>query len=173
MWNKGTDEDGRHQAVNMKNYADITTGNPTDAPIASGMDVVGYVRTIGSEKVPMSRNIVGITQLLGIRAYAVFNNVSGNVSQTLVSSYNVTSIIRQVTGRFSINYTSSVGTDNYMMLGVAISSVGIDTPCTFSASGTNLGNKNTLQGIFLAYSGTGTANDNILQGWVVVFGGYA
>lgn len=171
FWNIGVDEDGHHRAVQMMDYADSYTGAPASPTLASGMDLAIFARTIGSAIEPMARNAGGILQLLGIRAYAVFNNAAGNVAQTLVSSYNVSSVTRQTTGRFSIAYSTALPTDNYLILGGGISSAGIDTPCTFSASGTTLGNKNSTSAIFLLYSGS-TANDNLLQGWVVVFGGY-
>lgn len=171
FWNIGVNEDGHHRAVQMIDYADTYVGAPASPALAADMDLAIFARTIGSSIEPMARNGVSIMQLLGIKAYAVFNNVAGNVAQTLVSSYNVTSVARQATGRFIVTYATALDSSNYLVLGGGMSSAGIDNICTFSCTGIDLTQKNTTNVLFNLYSGL-TANNNIRQGWFVVFGGY-
>ncbi len=171
FWNIGVNEDGHHRAVQMMDYADTYVGAPANPTLSADMDLAVFARTIGSTIQPMARNGVSIMQLLGIKAYAVFNNVAGNVPQTLVSSYNVTSVARQVTGRFIVTYATALDTSNYLVLGGGMSSLGIDNICTFSCTGIDLTQKNVNNVLFQLYSGL-TVNNSIRQGWFVVFGGY-
>lgn len=171
FWNIGVDEDGYHKRVSMENYTDTATGAPIDSPIPVGMDGVHYLRELAGFAQPFYRNINSIMPLLGIRAIAVFNNVPGNAPQTLVYSYNVTSVIRQTpAGRYEANFITSVPSDNYVILGGGISGINADTACSFSASSAiGLGNKNMNGFIFLLSSAVAPAN--IQQGWIVCFGG--
>jgi hypothetical protein len=187
FWNIGVDEDGHHRAVSMERYANTYTGAPTSPDIPTGMDSTTFTKTIGSEPALMFRNLPylvpgvedqrSVMQLLGIRAYAVFNYVAGGDAtvQTLICSFNVTSVLRQgnspTFGRYSVNYSTALSNANYMLLGGGIAG-GLSTPCTFSASGATLGNKTGSQGLFLLYSGTTATTNAILQGWVIAFGGY-
>lgn len=47
-WNIGTDEDGHHKSVQMKNFINSAVGAPADAPIATGMDACVYLRTVSA-----------------------------------------------------------------------------------------------------------------------------
>ena len=189
-WNIGVNEDGRHKWVNTVATNDVDPTIATNAPLAAGMDLLYFSRLKTATEAttaaarncqPFVKNLspvgeitpwsAGVMQLLGIRAMALFNPVAGNVAQTLVYSHNVTSVIRQTAGRYSINFTNAMPSDDYLILGGGISSVDIDTPCLFSASGTTLGNKNVNQAIFILKSGVSTANNDILQGWIICFGG--
>lgn len=62
FWNRGTDEDGHHKAINMKNYADTSTGAPSDAPIATGFDGVFYVKQVNGRNAGFYRNSNGVFQ---------------------------------------------------------------------------------------------------------------
>ena len=112
-WNIGSDEDGHHRAAQFKNYEDSYTGAPTDPVLATAMVTALYARN----STGFMRDAGGIAQLLGIRAFAVFDNVAGNVAQTLTASFNVTSVTRQATGRFSVAYSNPLPSDNYLVIG--------------------------------------------------------
>jgi len=64
FWNIGTDEDGRHRAINMENYADTAVGAPIAAPIAAGMDGVIYLQTTSGRVQGFYRNVNGIYQFI-------------------------------------------------------------------------------------------------------------
>jgi len=64
FWNIGTDEDGRHKAVNMENFADTAIGAPADSPIATGMDGVMYLKTVAGTVQGFYRNAAGIYQFI-------------------------------------------------------------------------------------------------------------
>lgn len=64
FWNIGTDEDGHHKAINMENYADTAIGAPADAPIATGMDGVVYLKTVAGTVQGFYRNAAGIYQFI-------------------------------------------------------------------------------------------------------------
>ncbi len=64
FWNIGTDEDGHHRAINMENYTDTAIGAPVDAPIATGMDGVFYLKQVNSRIQGFYRNSNGIYQFV-------------------------------------------------------------------------------------------------------------
>ena len=64
FWNIGTDEDGHHRAINMLNYADTASGAPADAPIATGMDGVFYLKTTSGRVQGFYQNAAGIYQYI-------------------------------------------------------------------------------------------------------------
>lgn len=64
FWDIGADEDGRHRAVNMENYADTAVGAPTDPTIATGMDGVMYLKTTSGRVQGFYRNASGIYQFI-------------------------------------------------------------------------------------------------------------
>jgi hypothetical protein len=184
FWNIGTDEDGHHRFAQMQASNDATPTVIVDPALATGMDLVYFSRflvptteTAGGASTncqPFVRNGNSIMQLLGIRSLAVFNNVAGNVAQTLIYAYNCSSVVRQTTGRYALTFATALPNSNYLMLGGGVGlTTGLTTPTVFSPtsnSGT-LGNKNTLSCLFLLSEATGALNDNIQQGWIVCFGG--
>lgn len=64
FWNIGVDEDGHHKSVNMENFADTAVGAPVDAPIATGMDGVLYLKTTSGRVQGFYRNTNGIYQFI-------------------------------------------------------------------------------------------------------------
>ena len=172
FWNIGVDEDGHHRRMSMENYADTAIGAPIDSPIPTGMDGVHYLRELAGFSQPFYRNVNSIMPLLGIRAIALFTKVTAVLPtvQTLVYSYNTTSVIQQTANRYEINFTNALPNNNYIILGGGISNVNINTACSFSASSDpGLGQKNTGGCIFLLSSAS--TPDSIQQGWIVCFGG--
>ena len=168
-WNIGTNEDGHHRAAQFKNYEDSFTGAPTDPALATDMVLALYSKGATG----YMRNSGQIMQLLGIRAMAVFNNVAGNVAQTLVFSYNVTTVTRQATGRFEVSYNDALPSENYLVLGggMAVSDNSVFTPLSGSVSSAAsvAARKNSGGMIFLTHVGSVLTNQ--LQGWFVCFGG--
>lgn len=64
FWNIGANEDGRHKAINMENYADTAVGAPTDAPISTGMDGVIYLKETSGRVQGFYQNANGIYQFI-------------------------------------------------------------------------------------------------------------
>ena len=64
FWKIGVDEDGHHKAINMENYADTSVGAPVDAPIATGMDGVMYLKTSSGTVQGFYKNAAGIYQFI-------------------------------------------------------------------------------------------------------------
>lgn len=64
FWNIGGDEDGHHKAINMEEYANVAVGNPDDAPIASGMDGVIYLKEAAGTIQGFFQNAAGIYQFI-------------------------------------------------------------------------------------------------------------
>lgn len=66
-WNIGTDEDGHHKSIQMKNFINSSVGAPADAPIATGMDACVYLRTVSASDARIQgffRNTNGIYQFI-------------------------------------------------------------------------------------------------------------
>lgn len=188
FWNIGEDEDGHHRQVQMKKYEDNYAGAPTDPNLNEQMagaffvkDSTGIAGSIDPQPffrnlpfaVPPAADDVGVMQLLGIRAMALFNNVDGNVAQTLTYSHNVASVTRQATGRFSVVYTNSLPSSNYLVLGGGMQATDNSTFSPLSgsvSSGASVAaRKNTTGMIFLTHVGSTLTNQ--LQAWFICFGG--
>lgn len=66
-WNIGTNEDGHHKSVQMKEFNTSATGAPDDAPIATGMDAAFYLREVSADDSRIQgffRNAQGIYQFV-------------------------------------------------------------------------------------------------------------
>jgi len=63
-WNIGTDEDGHHKAVQMKQFANSAVGAPSDAPISTGMEGVMYLKSVAGRIEGFYRNVNGIFQFI-------------------------------------------------------------------------------------------------------------
>jgi hypothetical protein len=176
FWNIGVDEDGHHRAVQMMDYADTYTGAPASPTIATGMDLAIFARLNSSQITPFVRNSNAIMELLGIQAYAIWNYVAGNGAQTLVRSYNVTSVNRQTaaTGRYEVNYTTALPSGNYgVFFGAQTNSSDSDFNSVYGSvvSGSSVASrKGVNQLIFQFRDQSGTLKD-VQQGWLMVFGG--
>jgi len=115
-------------------------------------------------------------ELLGIQAYAIWNYVAGNGAQTLVRSYNVTSVNRQTgaTGRYEVNYTTALPSGNYgVFFGAQTNSSDSDFNSVYGSvvSGSSVASrKGVNQLIFQFRDQSGTLKD-VQQGWLMVFGG--
>jgi len=163
-WNIGADEDGHHKQVQMVKKAVAPT-------LDAGMDSFLYAFD-NVETEMFLRNNTSIMQLLGIKACVVFNYAAG-AAQTIIYSYNVTSVTRTSTGKYTVTYTTALPTNKYLVLGNAIR----------NNADTGKGIQLSLQGALAVNTVKSTATCKIvtnsqagsvvdpLQTWVVCFGG--
>jgi len=181
FWNIGADEDGHHKFAQMPKYTDGAVATPTSPTLDTGMDLAFFSRlktaveaTVAQDVQAYVRNAGAIMQLLGIRACCVFNNVAGNVAQSIVYKHNITSVTRQTTGRYSVVYADALPTDNYLIFGGGMKETANDVFEMFiggiSSGAAVAARKNTLGMIFLTGTPAGVLT-NALQSWFVVFGG--
>ena len=159
-WNIGSNEDGRHQFVNMPNQA-------SEPSIATGMDGLLYAfENVSSQ--PFFKNSNSVMQMLGIRAMAVFNSAG-----TLAYSYNVASVTNTATGRFTVTYTTALPNNNYLVIGGSIRN---DSDATkeslFEVQGaTSLNTVKSTALVKVMTKSDGGSFHAPLQAWVVCFGG--
>lgn len=188
FWNKGLLKDGHHKWAQMEATNDADKTLQTNPALATDMDLVYFTRyktalesIVQQDSQPFAINQGSVApfpqavlQLLGIRAMVVFNSVPGNVAQTIVYHHNVTSVVRQIEGRFQITYASPLPSSNYLLIGGAMgnSANNVFTPMGLSvSSGASVAaRKNALAAVFLTYAGAGTLTDG-LQTWLICFGG--
>ena len=132
-WNIGTDEDGHHKSVQMKNFINSASGAPADAPIATGMDACIYLRTVSGDDPRIQgffRNANGIYQFI-----PCFLTGSANIT----SSYtNIVALPNNTYGQIWMFKTDSSANFAYGTFKVT-SSV-----CQAFCDGQFLGNSSTL-----------------------------
>lgn len=191
FWNIGANEDGHHQFVQTMATNDADKTIQTNPELSTDMDLVYYSRfKTALESVaqqdcqPFVKNIAGanplflngVMQLLAIRACVVWNIAAGPdpTNQTIVYSHNVSTVARQIDGRYKINFTTAVPSDNYVAWG---GGMGVSDNSTFNSlygsvsSGASVAaRKSTISCIFMMRNQAGTLA-NALQGWFVCFGG--
>ena len=183
-WNIGAGEDGHHKWVQnvATNIADPTVA--TNATLANGLDSVYYSRfkveaesTNNRDCQPFFINETGvgpttnIMQLLGIRACAVFNVVSSAITTTPYS-HNISGIVRNSTGDYTLTYSQALPSADYLVFssGIRDSSGGTFIQANVKGSSTPSQYKTTTNCTIQ----TETNNANLvdpLQVWFVCFGG--
>lgn len=173
FWNVGSNENGRHRFIQSPAFT--VGGLPTNPVIGTGMDSVLFSKlltvtesTAQQDVQPFFRNVTGIMQLLGIRACAVFNG-----SGTMVYQHNVSSVSRTATGRYTVNFSTALPSNAYLVLGGAIrndSSASAELLFEIQGATTLTNVKSTALVKVMTNSDGGTAHDP-LQAWVVCFGG--
>lgn len=167
-WGVDATQDGRHQQVTMK----IPGVPPTPG---LNMDSVLYCDTSTTQVEPFFHNNVTLMQLLGIRAYAVFNIAAGRIV-TVVNSHNVASVTAVVSaGIFNVSFVAgAMASDNYQVLGgcIGYSALTDFNPWRLAvASGTSVASRKSTTQVIIT---TGYAYDisaDPMQAWVLCFGG--
>jgi hypothetical protein len=181
-WNIGVNEDGHHKQAQMTKT--VAAGVPADVALAAGMDSALYAKqkTAAESVVQQDVNLylrnatANIMQMLGIRACVVWNIVAGPdpTNQTIVYAHNVTSVARQIAGRYQIHYTNALPSDNYIVLGGGMATTAdstFDSLYGSVASGSTVATrKNTTDCIFMLRN-QNLVLTNAMQGWFVCFGG--
>ena len=171
FWDEDATKDGYHKQVDMPNLA----VDPIALP-SVGVNGQIYVRqktaleTSSTQLTePFFASLDGATlkfaQLLGIRACAVFD-----ASGTIVYKQNVTSVVNNSPGFYTVNFTNTLPTVNYLVLGAGIRSSAAEL--LFSMVGNaSLASVKTTSFVKIKFQSDGGTGHNPLQGWVVCFGG--
>ena len=163
-WNVGANEDGHHKQVQMVKKA-------AEPALDAGMDSFLYAFD-NSETEMYLKNATSVMQLLGIKACVVFNYAAG-AAQTIVYSYNVASVTKTSTGKYTITYTNALPTNKYLVLGNAIRN-NADTGKAVLVSMQGSVAVNTVKSTALCKINTNSQSGSVidpLQTWVVCFGG--
>jgi len=163
-WHVGADEDGHHQQVQMVKKGVAPT-------LDTGMDTLLYAFD-NVETETFLRNNTSIMQLLGIKACVLFNYAAG-AAQTIVYSYNVTSVSKTSTGKYTVTYTTALPTNNYLVLGNAVRN-NADTGKGIQLSLQGSVAVNTVKSTALCKIVTNSQAGSVvdpLQTWIVCFGG--
>ncbi len=117
--------DGHHQFNQMPKYE--SGGNPADPAIATDMDLVYYSREKTSTEAPDLQTVEPFAKMndgtndqimqLGCRAMVQFDGRSTNGSCTIKYSHNVSSVTRTAQGQYTINFSTDLPTENYIVQG--------------------------------------------------------
>lgn len=175
-WNAGTNEDGHHRYVQTIGYN--SGGTPTDPTLATGMEGVYYAKlktsaeaTAQQDVQPFYKNAGQVMQVLGMRACVCFD-VSGS-TVTVQYAHNIASVSRTATGRFTVTFTNSLPSVNYLALGSAIRNTSSATSniAFVPDSATSLSSVKTTSTFSFHTSDTESNLRDPLQCWVVFFGG--
>lgn len=173
FWNVGSDEDGRHRFIQSPAFT--VGGLPVDPVVGTGMDSVAYSKLkLAAEAVaqqdvqPFYRNASAVMQILGMRACVVFN-----ATGVIAYSHNVSSVVRTATGRYTITFTTSLPSVNYLVsCGAMRSDSGGTLPTIVSvASGAALANAKTAASLKVVTSSRSGSLLNPIQTWVTCYGG--
>ena len=180
-WNVGANEDGHHKWVQTVATNDAAPSVITDAPLSTGMDLVYYSRfktpteaiTAGAQTCqPFALNNTSIMQLLGIQACVLFNVDQSTNAISIVYYHNVSGVVRNSTGDYTISYSNNLPTAGYLVFsgGIRPSSGGKFLISSVKGSGTLTEYKKLNECTIV----TGSQSANVvdpLQVWAVMFGG--
>lgn len=183
FFNESANEDGHHRFVQCQKSG--TAATPTDIALATDMDGAYYVRaksaaesTANQDVQPFYINnkvvdVAGTTQvmqLLGMRACAVFTGQLVNGACTLVYSHNVASVTRTSAGNYTVVYTDSLPSENYMVQGDCIVNNSSPGLLTLQQGAAVSDVKTTTNLKLRTFRGSASAIDPV-QGWFFCFGG--
>jgi hypothetical protein len=191
----GTDEDGRHKWVQTVATNDADSTLTTNVARATGMDLVYFSRfktaveaTANQDCQPYVKNLgaaleatpypLGVMQLLGIRAMAVFDVVqAAPYTVSIVYGHNASAITFTldlgVPNIYTLTFTNALPTANYLVLGGVVCANATSDAAYFvlPSAGALTNTKSTTSVKFQFKSVGSTASRTPLQGWIVVFGG--
>lgn len=159
-WNTSANQDGHHTKVEMDNQAAAPA-------LSAGMDGMFYaLENVSSQ--PYFQNTADIMQLLGIRACAVFDSAGA-----LAYSYNVSGVVRDSAGKFTITYSSALPNTNYLVLGGAMRN-DADTSkelIFYVQAAAAVATTKGLASVKVMCKSDGGSLTDPLQMWAVCFGG--
>jgi len=175
-WNIGVNEDGHHKVVQM-------TKSAGDVTIATSMDNVIYSRDKTAAEVPSGsvfslegylRTGAGIMQLLGIRACVIFDVDPNTQAVTINYKHNVSSVVRNATGKYTVNYASALPSNRYMVIcgGIRQNSTDNGMFVGLQSANTNPNDvKSTGKCELITVRNESASLVDPLQAWAVMFGG--
>ena len=170
FWNAGGVTDGHHKHVELVDKAVAPT-------LDAGMNGMLYAFANANSK-PYYINGVGagtIMEILGIRACAAFSYAAA-AAQPLIYSYNVASVTRTATGKYTVTYTNALPNKNYLILGTAarkVAAVPFDRGIQFCVqANTAIGNVKVEGSCKISmHTHTGDITNDYLEGYILCFGG--
>lgn len=175
FWDEDADKDGRHDAVQMPKQE--TGGTPTDPSLGAAMDFAFYAKEKTAADAPDNQDVQpfcrisgGVMQMLAMRAAVVFE-VSGGVV-TVKYAHNVdptagVGVVRVSAGIFTINFTTALPTDNYLVdMGAVRASTGLINTWYLGGASTKT---DALSKIFCRVDNGGV--EDPLQCWFMAYGG--
>lgn len=192
FWNIGIDQNGHHRFAQMESTNDANKTLPTNAVLATAMDLVYYNRfktpveaiDLGAQNAqPYAISDPGskVLQLLGIRAMVLFT-VAGGVP-TIRYHHNIKPIAgtpatdgveRISAGRFAIRFAINLPSNDYLVCGGAQKNAPFANAEPINAcvgSGPGLGNGKAVHEVsYLTFLPDGTKIDPF-ECWLICFGG--
>lgn len=186
FWDVAAGLNGHHRFVKLPDYNAQPDFDPTFIQNVIYARLKSAVESVAQQDaqpfvVNRANNVNHVMQLLGIRAMGVFNGSGGTPPQgSVVYSHNLAlqtagtpGIVRTNTGRYTVTFSASLPSVNYLILGGALRSDS-SSELLFAVTGANGGGlaavKTTTSFQFRLITGSGTFHDP-LQAWFVVFGG--
>lgn len=175
--NANSNLDGHHQFVQMPKNE--TGGVPANPAIATDMDGVFFCKDKTATEAPdlqiaepfyiVNDGTRDQILQLGFRALVHFDSTG-----TIKYSHNVSSVNRTAEGRFTINFTTAMPTENYLVIAGGIRNTS-DTNRVLAAgvqSSTSLASVMTTTSVKIIFS-RNTANElkDPLRAWVAIIGG--
>lgn len=132
------------------NFTNATLTTPTlTSPTLTSATLTSP--TINSAPVP---TVVGTAPIYGVRAWVCFDGTGSiGANQTIKASGNVTSVLKDATGKYTITFTTAMADANYALAGSADSSNGAGEVPAVGIYGTSLKSTTSVQ-IWLKYPGS-------------------
>lgn len=197
FWNAGIDQNGHHRFAQMEATNDANKSLPTNAVLATAMDLVYFNRfkTPGETGSPGSPNPLSensqpfvisqganapfdqkILQLLGIRACAVFNlSLTNPFPLTVVYHHNLSTITKTASSPFIFTATFDIAlpTANYLVFGGGMGATGSGYANFQMGTGNTLAPAKTIAQTIFGFFNSSNPPLTILpiQGWIMMFGG--
>jgi hypothetical protein len=200
-WNEGSTTDGHHKWMQTVATNNAASSQPVNVVRKKDMNVVFFGRfktpteaTAQQDCQPFVKNLgdssevspfpLGVMQLLGIRAMAVFTCTGvAPVQADLVYSHNIAPIVgvaatdgvdRNETGVYTIRFENELPSSNYLILGGA-NSYSLNTqfnPAIFSvSSGAGIATRKSKTETVVVISNIGGTKIDPWQFWLICFGG--
>lgn len=187
FWNIAGSE-GHHRQVQMPMTG--TAASPTNITLAAGMDGGIFFKAKSTAESVTNQDVQpffidntavavpGATQLmqmLGIRAMALFTDISGTIVAKYLHNITAANIVRTAGGKFTITFTNALPSAFYLVLGGCLNYGSADQLGEFSVQ-SDTGNPPTTKTTTLvkiqtrATGGTPSLIDPN-QVWLICFGG--
>lgn len=166
FWNQDANKDGHHIYVQSPAYT--SGGSPADPALATDMDGIFYNRQVtkqdaSTENYGFFRNTAGIA-LLGIRAAVNFTHPT-----TISWGYNISSIVNNGTGLYTLTFSTALPSNNYVVSGICYRD---DTPLVLSIdAGAAYGSRVTTTSVRVRFTDRNGNAQNVTRGMIQVIGG--
>lgn len=155
-------DDGAHRKMSMVDVSVVPSS------LAAGVNGIIYSKVFGTASQLYYYNGGAIQAVTPIRAAVNFNGTGAVGAQTIRSSYNVSSVVKTATGKYTINFTTAIPNNNYIVQLTGMRNTSNDISNGLVEGNATYGNSVSTTSLKIQFNGGSSNLQDVLMGNVII-----